>query len=107
MTRRAASLVSTDTSERPLATRETVAIDTPASSATCRMVTRPGRGSESLSSTLGIGACRVNRLRQVGWVEVGGRRRGVAGSEEGGGDGAAHGSRLVGDFAMFLGAPRT
>ena len=32
-----------------------------------------------------------------------GRRRGVSGSEEGGGDDAAHGTRLVGDFAMFLG----
>jgi hypothetical protein len=52
-----------------LATRETVAIDTPASSATCRMVTRPGRGSESLSSTLGIEACPCNLSSGVGGDE--------------------------------------
>jgi hypothetical protein len=51
ITRCTASLVSLDTSEWSLTTRETVAIETPASSATCLIVTRVRRPSPGLLSS--------------------------------------------------------
>src|SRR5215204_674841 len=52
MTELTSSLVSSETSLRPLTTRETVAIETPARSAISRIVTREGRCATSVTVLL-------------------------------------------------------